>query len=164
MLHNRSGDKCDVNILLPTIIALNNSVHRLYVCWRESREFVWGKVCHNVMWILGLKILNRDSRSSATVMLNDLHWLSIKKRVMYKILLLVYKSLHGTTPDYITMRLNEYHPTRTLRSCEEKMHYGDITFSVSAAKLWNSIPLNLKCAQSVDILKKCLKTYLFKQD
>ena len=25
-------------------------------------------------------ILNRDRRSSATVMLNDLHWLSIKKR------------------------------------------------------------------------------------
>ena len=51
-------------------------------------------------------ILNRDRRSSATVMLNDLHWLSFKKRVMYKILLLVYKSLHGTNPDYITMRLN----------------------------------------------------------
>ena len=72
-------------------------------------------------------------------MLNDLHWLSIKKRVMYKILLLVYKSLHGTTPDYITTRLNEYHPSHTLRSCEDKMivvqktnlHYGDITFSVS---------------------------------
>ena len=54
----------------------------------------------------------------------------------------------------ITTRLNEYHPTRTLRNCEEEMlvvqktnlHYGDITFSVSAAKLWNSIPLNLKCA------------------
>ena len=55
-------------------------------------------------------ILNRDRRSSAIVMLNDLHWLSIKKRVMYKILLLVYTSLHGTTPDYITTRLNEYHP------------------------------------------------------
>ena len=70
------------------------------------------------------------------------------------------------------MRLNEYHPTHTLRSCEEKMlvvkktnlHYGDITFSVSVVKLWNSIPLNLKCVQSVDILKKCLKTYLFKHD
>ena len=44
-------------------------------------------------------ILKRDRRISATVMLNDLHWLSMKKRVMYKILLLVYKSLHGTTPD-----------------------------------------------------------------
>ena len=28
-------------------------------------------------------ILNKDRRSSATVMLNDLHWFSIKKRVMY---------------------------------------------------------------------------------
>ena len=34
-------------------------------------------------------ILKRNLRSSATVMLNDLHWLSIQKRVMYKILLRV---------------------------------------------------------------------------
>ena len=34
-------------------------------------------------------ILEIDRRSRATVMLNDLHWLSIKKRVMCKILLLV---------------------------------------------------------------------------
>ena len=61
-------------------------------------------------------ILNRDRRSSATVMLNDLYWLAIKKRVMYKILLLVYKSVHSTTPEHITTRFNEYYPTRTLRS------------------------------------------------
>ena len=54
-------------------------------------------------------ILKRDRRSSASVMLIDLHWLSIKKRVMYKILLLVFKSLHGTPPDYITTRPNEYY-------------------------------------------------------
>ena len=109
--------------------------------------------------------------SSATVMLNDIHWLSIKKRVMYKILLLLYQSLHGTTRDYITTRHNEYHPPHTIRSCEEKLlvvqktnlHYGDLTFSVSAEKLWNLIPLNLKCMQNVDILEKCLKTYLFKK-
>ena len=116
-------------------------------------------------------ILKRDRRSSAIVMLNDLHWLSIKKREMYKILLFVYTSLHGTTPDYTTTRFNEYHPSRTPRSCEEnmiviqktKLHYGDITFSVSATKWWNSIPLNFKCAQSVDSFKKCSKTYLFKK-
>ena len=72
---------------------------------------------HNIATQL---ILNRDRRSSATVMVNDLHWLSTKKMVMYKILLLVYKSLHSATPDYITTHLNEYNPTRTLRSCEEK--------------------------------------------
>ena len=30
-------------------------------------------------------ILKRDRRSSATVMFNDLHWLSMMTRVMYKI-------------------------------------------------------------------------------
>ena len=49
-------------------------------------------------------------------MLNDQE----EKRVMYKILLLAYESLHGTTPDYITTHLNDYHPPRTIRSCEEK--------------------------------------------
>ena len=52
-------------------------------------------------------ILKRDRRCSATVKLNDLHRLSMKKRVMYIILILVYKSLHATCPDYITTRLNE---------------------------------------------------------
>ena len=52
-------------------------------------------------------ILKRDRGSSATVMLNDLHWLSMKKRVMYRISILVYKYLHSTSPDYITARLNE---------------------------------------------------------
>ena len=68
-------------------------------------------------------ITNRDRRRSATVMLNDLHWLSIKKRVMYKILLFVYKTLHDTTPDYTTTCLNDDHPTRTLRSCEGKCEW-----------------------------------------
>ena len=66
-------------------------------------------------------ILKEDRRSSATVMLNDLHWLSMKKRVMHTIFLLVYTSLHGTTPDYITTRLNECHPSCTPRSCEKKV-------------------------------------------
>ena len=65
-------------------------------------------------------ILKRDRRSSATVILYDLHWLSIKKRVMYKILLLVYKFLHGTTPDYITTRLNKYQPPRTQKAVRKR--------------------------------------------
>ena len=36
-------------------------------------------------------ILRRNRPSSATMMLHELHWLLIKKRVMYKLLLMVYK-------------------------------------------------------------------------
>ena len=53
-------------------------------------------------------ILRRNHRSSATVMLHELHWLPIKKRVMYKLLLMVYKSQHDMVPDYITAHLLDY--------------------------------------------------------
>ena len=37
-------------------------------------------------------VLRRHHRSSATVMLHELHWLPVKKRVIYKLILMVYKS------------------------------------------------------------------------
>ena len=56
-------------------------------------------------------ILRRNRRSSATVMLPELHWLPIMKRVMYKLLMMVYKSQHDMVPDYITVHLLNYtHP------------------------------------------------------
>ena len=75
--------------------------------------------------------------------------------------------LYDMTHDYTTTRIKEYHPPSTLRSGDAsgtKDRYAllNITFSVSAPRLWNSIPFNLKCAQGVDILKKYLNTYLFK--
>ena len=50
-------------------------------------------------------ILRINRRSSATVMLHELHWLPIKKRVMYQLFLMVYKSQHDMVPDYITAHL-----------------------------------------------------------
>jgi hypothetical protein len=35
-------------------------------------------------------------------------------------------------------------------------------FSVSAPKLWNELPLDIKCSPSIDTFKRNLKTYLFK--
>ena len=79
-------------------------------------------------------ILRRNRRSSATMMLHELHWLPIKKRVMYKLLLTVYKSQHDMVPDYITAHLLDYTPSRFFTSSEDKQlvvrkthsHYGDI--------------------------------------
>ena len=48
-------------------------------------------------------ILRRNRRSSATMMLHELHELPIKKRVMYKLLLV---------PDYIAAHLLDYTPSR----------------------------------------------------
>ena len=51
-----------------------------------------------------------------TPVLKELHWLPVRKRIEFKILLLAYKCLHGTAPSYLRELLKEYVPPRTLRS------------------------------------------------
>ena len=107
-----------------------------------------------------------------TPTLIDLHWLSIRHCIVFKILLLVYKSLNYKAPSYLsdllTYRMNSY----SLRSISNgdlvepssKMHsYGDRPFAVCAPRLWNSLPLPIRRSSSVDILKNVWKTYLFKK-
>ena len=40
--------------------------------------------------------------------------------------------------------------------------YGDRSFSFAAATEWNSIPLEIRQAETVDVFKQKVKTYLFK--
>ena len=51
-----------------------------------------------------------------TPVLKELHWLPVRKRIEFKILLLAYKCLHGTALSYLREMLKEYVPPRTLRS------------------------------------------------
>ena len=106
-----------------------------------------------------------------TPVLKELHWLPVRKRIEFKILLLAYKCLHGTAPSYLRELLKEYVPPRTLRStsknllCETRNNmktYGDRSFSACAPKLWNQLPDNIRAAGSVAIFKRQLKTHLFK--
>ena len=61
-------------------------------------------------------ILKRTRDSSATAMLNKLHWLPIRKRIIYKLLLLVYKTRNGMAPQYLIDHIMLYKPSRNLRS------------------------------------------------
>ena len=112
-------------------------------------------------------------REHISSVLRNLHWLPIKKRIIYKILLLTYKSLKGLAPDYLKDLLDQYVPTRTLRSGSKHLlcvprvrtkNYGERAFSFCGPKLWNDLPSSIKQATSVDIFKKDLKTFLFNKD
>ena len=46
----------------------------------------------------------------------ELHWLPVRKWVDYKLLLLTYKTLNGSAPEYLVNQLQDYCPTRALRS------------------------------------------------
>ena len=46
----------------------------------------------------------------------ELHWLPVKQRIEYKLLLLTFNSLHGLTALYLAELLSRHQPTRSLRS------------------------------------------------
>ena len=44
---------------------------------------------------------SRNTIISPLAVLRDLHWLPISKRIVFRIAILVYKSLHGLAPPYL---------------------------------------------------------------
>ena len=61
-------------------------------------------------------VITQKKHDHITPVLEELHWLPVRKRIELKILLLAYKCLHGTAPSYLRELLKEYVPPRTLRS------------------------------------------------
>ena len=107
-----------------------------------------------------------------TPLLIELHWLPVRQRIVFKILLYTFKALHGATPTYLTELISPYVPRRALRSAdqlllEQPTHklklIGLRAFSVCAPYLWNSLPFEIKSSASVSIFKAKLRTYLFRQ-
>ncbi len=62
------------------------------------------------------RILTTTRKSEhITPVLRSLHWRPVTFRIVFKALLLVYKSLNGLGPKYIADMLTEYKPNRPLR-------------------------------------------------
>ena len=107
-----------------------------------------------------------------TPVLQGLHWLPVKSKIIFKILIITFKSLHNLGPEYIKELITQHIPTRDLRSADQKLlvtpksrtkNYGDRSFTVAAAKLWNSLPLNIRSTDTLGHFKSLLKTHLFQQ-
>ncbi len=60
-------------------------------------------------------------RNHITPTLRSLHWLPVSFRIEFKILLLVFKCLHGTAPIYLSNLLNKYTPVRSLRTSNRNL-------------------------------------------
>ncbi len=107
--------------------------------------------------------------SHITPVLESLHWLPVRFRVDFKILMLAFKALHGLAPHYLTELLHLYTPR--LRSSQSNLlvvpqtrlrSMGDKAFSFYGLVIWNSLPLELRGVQNYDGFKVQLKTYFFK--
>ena len=99
----------------------------------------------------------------------DLHWLPIRHRIVFKILLLVYRSLNDKALSYLSDLLTYRRSSYSLRSVSNgdlvepysKMRtYGDRWFAVCALDC-GTLCL-FQYVGVLDIFKSVLKTYLFK--
>ncbi len=113
------------------------------------------------------RVLTRSRKyDNITPILQSLHWLPIKFRISYKILLLPYKALNDLAPAYLTNLLSRYNPTRSLRSQNSgllvvpiaKSTKGGRTFSYLAPKLWSSLPDSFWGSDTLSLFKSRLKT------
>ena len=108
-----------------------------------------------------------------TDVLIKLHWLPIQARIDFKLLILTYKALNGDGPAYIVDLLHPKKYKRNTRAAADSLvlvipdsrlkSLGDRSFSYSSAKLWNSLPLDIRSSPSLAVFKGRLKTFLFKQ-
>ena len=102
--------------------------------------------------------------------LKSLHWLPVKARIEYKILLLTFKILCGCCPSYLANLISFHDSSYNLRSKSLDLlrqprsrikFYGDRTFSYASPLLWNPLPNFIKQSGSIDIFKRHIKTFLF---
>jgi hypothetical protein len=117
-------------------------------------------------------ITQANKHQHITPILKTLHWLPIKQRIDFKIILLTFKCLNGLAPPYLRDLIVPYTSARPLRSQQHNLltplqsklkAYGERSFQSAAPKLWNSLPKHMREITSVFVFKTSLKTIKFRE-
>ena len=106
-------------------------------------------------------------KDHATSYLREQHWLSVRERITFKILVYIYKCIHELAPPYLTSLLRLHCPARpglcsasdttrqfqhkTIRSLQTASNQ---TFSIAAPQIWKSLAISIRNSPSLDIFKK----------
>ena len=110
-------------------------------------------------------------RAEATPLLINLHWLTVSKRITFKLLLYVFKFFQNQNPLYLSDCFQKYVPARQLRSSSDSTRlvipkpsntvFGEKRFHIAAAKAWNELPNEIRSASTIENFKRKLKSYMF---
>jgi len=118
-------------------------------------------------------VMNLKPSDHITPALFQLHWLPVKQRILYKLCLIVYKSVNNQAPSYLSELFHPISniPSRSaLRSAtthdldipRTRLYFGERAFSVAGAREWNNLPSNLRSVSDICLFKRLLKTHFFK--
>jgi len=120
------------------------------------------------------RIIYGGKRSEhVTPLLRDrLHWLRVPERIRFKLCLMVFKALNNLAPEYIKsccIPVSNVARRAGLRSSSRRLldiprtrsRFGERSFTVAGPSAWNTLPVNIRTASSVESFKRLLKTHLF---
>ena len=97
--------------------------------------------------------------------MKELHWLKIESRIIFKILLLVYKCVIGKCSNNLKIKYKSHNcrPNDYLLLDMKRVNtkYGRRTFDYAGPKLWNALPLHVRVEENIDSFKRQVKTVLF---
>ena len=105
--------------------------------------------------------------------MKDLHWLPVKYRIMFQLVVYTFKALHGSAPTYInqlirlkpqsnySLRSNSKHllldpPNKTKKTTRDR------AFFAAAPTMWNALPDELRALCSLKTFMAQLKTHYLK--
>ena len=97
-----------VTVTVAVVIAHIDYANALFV----RRSDVDIKKLHAVQNIAAKLVLGKAKYDSCAQCLRTLHWLSVKFRIIFKILTMVHKCLNSAAPQYLIDLLTEYTPKR----------------------------------------------------
>jgi len=108
-----------------------------------------------------------------TPLIYELHWLPIRYRIEFNILLITFKILNFLAPTYLSSLISLRLPSKyNLRNSSDKLllNYpcikskatlGDHSFTCAAPKLWYALQFDIRSTSTVSTFKTKLKTHLF---
>ena len=141
----------------------------LYGCKKSSIQ------CRQRLQYYAARVICKVSKyNHITPILKELHWLPVEARIEYKLLTLTFKSVHDKALTYLSEPILCRVPSRPgLRSLDNISLFvpktisradkstADRAFSLSAPKLWNKFPTEIRNTRTLIDFKRKLKTYLF---
>ena len=104
------------------------------------------------------------SRTSLSNYYNELHWLTVEKRIYYKFLLVTYKCINNRAPILLMSKLHLLCPQDMILDTtvfRPSSAIGRRAFSYLAPRLWNGLPRDLRIEPDLELFKAYLKTFLY---
>jgi len=160
-----------IQLVHANVLSVIDYCNAAYGALSEANLQKLQKIQNNaVRFIFGLR--GKDRWQSVSPYLKELHFLPVRFRIKYKIVLLVFKCMNNLAPSYLANLIHLRDTKRQSLRMDNDFyrlkvppppHYMRTSgaFSCIAPRLWNELPYSLRCISNIDDFKRDLKTHYF---